>query len=157
MAKKIIRTNLDYNWIEEFEGWTVRDVTEKLLSFDPDIKFETDYDWDNTWGVLLSERMETDEEEQARELKEAKEKAAAAKLLEEQKQWEEASVQQLIEKVQKVNAKHLDFVIKHASHPAIHTLAHMFEAAEVLEAKGDVEDAEHIRMLMDAVLLGLEG
>lgn len=152
MSKQEIKMSTHYDWIDEFEHHTVAEVVEKLAEFPSDAVLDTWHDYESVYGNICTVRLETDEEEQARELKESQEEEASERRREEVKQQHETSVQTLVERLRRANAKTLAFAIEHASHPAIHTLAHMFESAEMFEAEGKVKDAEDVRKLMSDVM-----
>lgn len=80
MSKRQIRTELyESDWIAALDGKTVEEAIQYLHDYDYDCLLEEQCGYDGSYGTIASVRLETDEEEYARENAVAIEEAAKQK------------------------------------------------------------------------------
>lgn len=152
MAKKTIHTQLDVeSWIDGLDGKTIREAIEYLSQYDYDVVMDQAQDYDYSMGYLYTERLETDEEEQAREIAEAEKLEKRIKQDRDAKEYSEQKQAERLQSKLALDIALYAYLEKHKNNPRKEDLGNLFLALVNLEKDGHNSSGAAMRQIKECM------
>lgn len=151
MTKQTVYTEVDrFTWYD-WDDKTVADVVLILNTLPQDATFDSRSDYDYEYGVVLSQRLETDEEEAAREAKEAEKEAQRQRKTDIEIARRVATEETLLRSKVAIDVALHSYLQTHKDNPNLNDLENLFRARMQLEFDGHPKDGVAMKAILECM------